>query len=121
MQIGPVTSSSTRFENVIRSNREPGVPWNLIGQPNTFVSTQLETVMFSAIPPPKRNTDHRVLNREFATITFLQLPNSAHASSCERMRQFDTVTYSELMKWNPSLLPFTRLWMNKLSICTCLL
>jgi hypothetical protein len=38
-------------------------------------------VMFSASPPPKRKTDHRVLNVQLVTVTNLLLPNSAHASS----------------------------------------
>jgi hypothetical protein len=42
---------------------------------------QLETVMFSASQPPNLNTDHRVLNVLFVTVTNLQLPNNAHASS----------------------------------------
>ena len=33
------------------------------------------------VPPPKRNTDQRVLNEQFVTVTCLQLPNRAHASS----------------------------------------
>ena len=36
-------------------------------------------------------------------------PNIAQASSCDFTMQFETVAYSVLMKWNPSLLPFTRL------------
>ena len=59
---------------------------------------QLETVMFSATPPPNRKTDQRVLKTQFVTVTNLQLPNSAQASSCESTVQFVTVTYSALMK-----------------------
>src|SRR5215471_18712545 len=98
MLIGPVTSCRTMLENAMRSNREPGLPWNLNGQPYTWCSTQLDTVTFSATPPPKRNTDHRVLNVEFVTVTNLQLPNSAHPSSWVCTLQLSTVTNSQLMK-----------------------
>src|SRR5215471_10887719 len=96
--IGPVTSWRTMLEKTMRSKRDPGVPWNLNGQPYTWCSTQLDTVMFSATPPPKRNTDHRVLNVEFVTVTNLQLPNSAQPSSCVCTLQLSTVTNSQLMK-----------------------
>src|SRR3954451_17416092 len=33
--IGPVTSSRTMFENDMFSKRDPGLPWNLMGQPYT--------------------------------------------------------------------------------------
>lgn len=36
--------------------------------------------MFSATPPPKRNSDQRVLKEELVTVTYLQLPKRAHAS-----------------------------------------
>ena len=49
--------------------------------------------MFSATPPPKRKTDQRVLNVEFVTVTNLQLPNSAQASSWQWMSQSVTWTY----------------------------
>ncbi len=68
--------------------------------------------MFSAAPPPKRKTLHRVLNVELATVTNLQLPNSAQASSWQWMSQSVTWTYWQLMKWNPALLWLTRLWMR---------
>ncbi len=35
----------------------------------------------SAVPPPNRNTDQRVLNEQFVTVTNWQLPNNAQASS----------------------------------------
>ena len=38
--------------------------------------------MFSGLPPPKRNTDQRVLNVLLVTVMNLQLPKSAQASSC---------------------------------------
>src|SRR4051812_24879876 len=62
MLIGPVTSLKMRFENEMFSNRDPGLPCILIGQPYTWYIRQFETLMFSATPPPKRNTDHRVMN-----------------------------------------------------------
>ena len=71
--------------------------------------TQFEMVMFSGSPPPKRNTDQRVLKVLLVTVTNLQLPKSAQASSCACMSQLLMWTYWLLMKWNPSLLPFTRL------------
>src|SRR5579864_2661240 len=74
--------------------------------------TQLETAMFSDWPPPKRNTDQRVLNVQFATVTYLLLPNSAQASSWHAMLQFEILTCSLLLKWNPSLFKFTRLWIR---------
>ena len=75
--------------------------------------------MFSASPPPKRNTDQRVENVQFATVTNLQLPKSAHASSWHSTSQLLTCTRSQLMKWKPSLLPLTRLKMCKPSIWMC--
>src|SRR5579859_3065553 len=98
MWIGPVTSSRTRLENDMFSKLDPGVPWNLIGQPYTLCSTQLETETFAALPPPKRKTDQRVLKYEFVTVTFRQLPKSAQASSSESTTQLEIVTYSALMK-----------------------
>src|SRR5689334_20249140 len=95
MLIGPVTSCRTMLENAMRSKREPAPPWNLKGQPYTWCRTQFETVTFSAMPPPKRNTDQRVLNVELVTATNLQLPNNAHASSCVWTLQLSTVTYSQ--------------------------
>src|SRR5690349_17889100 len=68
MLIGPVTSSNTRFENDMFSNLDPGSQRILIGQPNTCRIRQFVTTMFSAIPPPKRNTDHRVLNEQLLTM-----------------------------------------------------
>src|ERR1700722_614646 len=59
--IGPVTFCSTRLEKDMFSNRDPRSAWNLIGHPYTSWSRHLETVMFSAKPPPKRKTDQRVL------------------------------------------------------------
>src|SRR5689334_11616591 len=80
IEIGPVTPSITRFENAIFSKRERESARILIGQPYVPEMMQLETVIFSASPVPKRNTDQRVLNVQFVTVTNLQLPNSAHAS-----------------------------------------
>lgn len=44
--------------------------------------------MFSATPPPNRKTDHRLLNTRLVIATNRQLPNSAHASSCDRTVRF---------------------------------
>src|SRR5512133_1676181 len=96
-----------RLEKVIFSNREPGPQCILIGQPKTSYRTQFDTVMCSAWPPPNRKTDQRVENVESETVIRLQLPKSAHASSCDSMSQFTTCMFSQLMKWKPSLLPFT--------------
>src|SRR4051794_38523599 len=79
MLIGPVTSLNTRFENEMFSNREPGLPCILIGQPYTWYIRQFDTLMFSATPPPKRKTDQRVMNAQLVIVKNLQLPNSAHA------------------------------------------
>src|ERR1700743_2418514 len=96
--IGPVTCCRTRLEKEIFSKRDPSLPWNLMGHPKTSYRTQLETERCSAPPPPKRKTDHRVLKTEFVTVMNLQLPNIAQASSCDRIVQLLTVTYSALMK-----------------------
>src|ERR1035437_6671206 len=79
IEMGPVTWFMVRFENDMFSNREFAPPRSLIGQPKTTSMMQLETVMFSATPPPNRKTDQRVLKEQFVTVTNLQLPNSAHA------------------------------------------
>src|SRR3972149_3828416 len=118
MLIGPVTSFRIRFEKDMFSKRDPGLPWSLKGQPNTWCSTQFDTVMFSAVPPPKRKTHHRVLNVQLVTVMTLQLPNKAQASSCVCTVQLLIVTCSQLMKWNPSSLPLTRLKMCSPSIWT---
>src|SRR5579859_3884739 len=98
MEIGPVTLFITMFVKRKFWKRERPPPAILIGQPKTVSKMQLETVIFSATPPPKRNTDQRVLNEEFVTVTNLQLPNSAHASSWHWMSQFEMWMYSQLMK-----------------------
>src|ERR1044071_8216070 len=109
IEIGPVTSFSTRLENEMFSKRERESQRSLIGQPHVSWMTQFETVMFSASPEPKRKTDHRVLNVQFVTVMNLQLPKSAQASSWHCTWQLLMVTNSLLMKWKPSLLPLTRL------------
>jgi hypothetical protein len=54
--------------------------------------------MFSAVPPPKRKTDQRVLKVQLVTVTNLQLPKSAQTSSCARTVQLLRCTYSQLTK-----------------------
>jgi hypothetical protein len=54
--------------------------------------------MFFALPPPKRNTDQRVLNVQFVIVMNSQFPKSAHASSCESTVQFLIATNLELTK-----------------------
>src|SRR3954471_7317137 len=81
IEIGPVTFFITRLENVIFSYRDPGAHRSLMGHPNVSEMMQFDTVIFSASPPPKRKTLQRVLKEQFVTVTNLQLPNSAHASS----------------------------------------
>jgi len=86
------------LENEIFSCRDPEFTWNLIGQPNTSYSRQFDIVIFSAEPPPNRNTDQRVLNELFVRVMYRQLPNIAQASSCDFTMQFETVAYYVLMK-----------------------
>jgi hypothetical protein len=72
---------------------------------------QFDTAIFSATPPPNLKTDHLVLKEQLLTVTNLQLPKSAQASSWHSMSQSLMWTLSQLMKWKPSLLWFTRLYM----------
>ena len=69
-----------------------------MGHPYTSWSRQLETVMLLAEPPPKRKTDQRVLKELLVMVMNFQLPNMAHASSCDFTMQLETVAYSALMK-----------------------
>jgi hypothetical protein len=71
--------------------------------------TQLETAMFSAWPPPKRKIDQRVLKVQLVTVTKRLPPKSAQASSWHMTLQLEMFTYWLLLRWNPSLLRFTRL------------
>src|SRR5579859_3625999 len=111
MEMGPVTLRMTRLENEMRSKRDLGPQRILIGQPKTSYMRQLEMTMSFAWPPPKRKTDQRVLNSQLVMVTFWQLPKSAQASSWLSTLQLLMWTCVVLMKWNPSLLLFTRLWM----------
>src|SRR4051812_38791875 len=79
IEMGPVTSLSTRLENEIFSKRDRASQRSLIGQPYVLWMTQFETTIFSASPVPKRKTDQRVLKVQFVIVTNLQLPKSAQA------------------------------------------
>ncbi len=100
------------------SSRSPARTCILIGQPNTSDITQFETATFSHCPPPKRNTDQRVLNVQFVTVMSRLLPKRAHASSSQTMLQLEILTCSDELKWKPSLLKRTRLWMRTPSMFT---
>src|SRR5260221_5710323 len=91
--MGPVTLCMIRFENDTFSMRDPAPHRILMGQPYVSWMTQLEMVMSSASPPPKRNIDQRVLNVQLVTVTKRLLPNSAQASSWQVTLQLAMFTY----------------------------
>src|SRR4030095_11827519 len=100
--IGPVTSRMMILEKLKFSMLAlPALI--LIGQPYVSYIKQLVTAMFCDSPPPKRKMDHLVLKLQLVTVTNLLLPNKAQASSWHCTSQFITCTYSQSLKWKPSL------------------